>query len=121
MTCGFGRCGTVTECMDCGRAPGKAPSPQPAMPTEPPDYVELACPHCETLLCVDLDELRASLATQGLHIVGPAERAVLDAIKAVPDGTLKVLVDPVGVAFNSTLMGVFRAELALRAAKDPNV
>jgi len=24
--CGFGKCGTVTECLDCGRAPGKAPT-----------------------------------------------------------------------------------------------
>jgi hypothetical protein len=32
--CGLGRCGTVTECADCGRAPGKAPNRTEAMGVE---------------------------------------------------------------------------------------
>jgi hypothetical protein len=69
--CGLGLCGTVTECPDCGRAPGKAPEcsyvgrcnssrcpvhGQPAAPiraeTEPPkeESVSSVAPTEETLL-----------------------------------------------------------------------
>jgi hypothetical protein len=42
-TCGLGLCGTVTECADCGRAPGKAPARTEACEWGP------HCPACRVM------------------------------------------------------------------------
>jgi hypothetical protein len=93
------------------------PSPQPEMPEKMrPMRVSLFLGDTEYRLT--MDELRKVLAAQGLTIVGPAERAVLDAMAAIPDGTLRVLLELNVITFSSSVLDALKAELALRAAKE---
>ena len=97
------RFGFVCCCSRCQ----PAPSPQP----------ESLRVHAlgEPVVEIPLSVLRTLLATQGLTLVGPAERAVLDACAALMACTLR----PGGVEDNYTdFEKVANAELDRRAARE---
>ena len=101
-------------CAWCKVSP--APSPQPEMP-EGDGWVKIATAQAERTIAGDvwmpLVALKAVLATRGLTIAGPAERAVLDACAAMTEEGIDAAAGQSG-----SVDRALEDELARRAAKE---
>ncbi len=113
------------QCPKCSHlfpTPEPAPSPQPEMP----DVYGAAFAALSGADIQNRNELRKALATQCLTIVGPAERAVLDACAAMTLGDDDPDEDPLEpqelgedcYIYTDDQDRIARAEKARRAAKE---
>lgn len=79
-----------------------------------PEHLEVECPHCDTTLSVDLEDLRDRFSAHGLHIVSEADRKVLRFMADVNSRRLAEMHDGI-----SNLGAACDAELEARKTRKP--
>ena len=94
-----GECGVIhrpgeNTCCPGWRPGPFVPSPQPEMPE---GWVKIATAQSERTIAGDvwmpLVALKVALAAQGLHVIDAKQKAVLDAMAAVPDIQIDMTLD----------------------------